>query len=49
MHCFARKHRSRRGLKSRKGAMLVLVAVSLMVLLVAAAFSVDIAYMHLAR
>lgn len=33
----------------RKGAMLVLVAVSLIILLIAAAFSVDIAYMHLVR
>ena len=33
----------------RKGAILVLVAVSLVILLIAAAFSVDVAYMHLVR
>lgn len=35
--------------RSRKGAMLVLVAVALVILLAAAAFSVDVAYMHLVR
>ena len=39
----------RRRPRARKGAMLVLVAVSLVLLLVAAAFSVDVAYMHLVR
>lgn len=38
-----------RGSRSRRGAMLVVVAVAIVVLLVAAAFSVDTAYMQLAR
>lgn len=41
--------RCRRGVRSRNGAMLVLVAVALVILLATAAFSVDMAYMFLAR
>ena len=44
--CFKRRRPSR---QMRKGAMAVLVAISLIILLIAAAFSVDIAYMHLVR
>ena len=39
----------RRGLRSRRGAILVLAAVGMIILIVAAAFSVDIAYMQLTR
>lgn len=38
-----------RGLRSRKGSILVLSALGILVLIVAAAFSVDIAYMQLTR
>ena len=37
------------GRQARKGAMVVLVAVSSIILLIATAFSVDIAYMHMVR
>lgn len=40
--------RSRRSMR-RRGAMLVLVAITLIILLIAAAFSVDVAYMYLVR
>jgi Ca-activated chloride channel family protein len=39
----------RRGVNSRRGAMFVMVAVTLVILFAAAAFSVDVAYMFLAR
>ena len=35
--------------KNRRGAMLVLVAVALIILLVGAVFSIDVAYMHMVR
>jgi Flp pilus assembly protein TadG/uncharacterized protein YegL len=41
--------RGRRDVHSRKGAILVLVAVTLVILMASAAFSVDVAYMFLAR
>ncbi len=40
---------SARQLKSRRGAMMILVAVSLVILLVGVVFSVDVAYMHMVR
>lgn len=36
-------------LRARRGAMLVLVAITLVILLIAAALSVDVAYMHMVR
>ena len=45
-NCYKRRSPRR---QDRKGAMVVLVAVTLVILLAAAAFSVDIAYMHCVR
>lgn len=39
----------RRQLKNRRGAMMILVAVTIIILLVGAVFSVDVAYMHMVR
>jgi Flp pilus assembly protein TadG len=41
--------RRRRATRPRRGTMLVLVAVAVVLLFVGAVFSVDIAYMYLAR
>ncbi|MFO0941663.1 MAG: vWA domain-containing protein [Pirellulales bacterium] len=49
MNSFHQSSRSRIGRKSRRGAMLVLIIITLVVLLVGAMFSIDIAYMHVVR
>lgn len=38
-----------RSAKNRRGAMLILIAIALVILLVGAVFSVDVAYMHMVR
>lgn len=42
-HCISRRN------SSRRGAMIVLIAVTLVILLIGAMFSVDVAYMHVVR
>lgn len=48
-HATVQMKRGTRGWRNRKGALVVLVAVSLVLLVVAAAFTVDIAYMQCVR
>lgn len=42
-------YRRPRGMRRRTGAMMVLIALTLVILFVGAAFSIDVAYMHLVR
>ena len=49
MLCVPPVNRRRKPARPRKGAMLVLIAVTILLLVIAAAFSIDVAFMQLTR